>query len=147
MTINNPADVKAIQHIIDTWKAALASKKIDEIMASYEKDVIAFDAHPDLRIKGADAYKAHWQKCVTECPATSLEQEIHEVKITTSDELAFSHFLMWAGATMPDGSKASCWMRITSCYQKIEGTWRIMHEHSSVPVNFETGQARLDAKP
>jgi uncharacterized glyoxalase superfamily protein PhnB len=33
------------------------------------------------------------------------------------------------------------WMRVTACFKRIEGRWRIVHEHVSVPFNPMTGEA------
>jgi len=32
-------------------------------------------------------------------------------------------------------------------YRKIDGTWLVAHEHSSVPFDPESGMAALDLEP
>jgi len=39
------------------------------------------------------------------------------------------------------------WWRSTVCYRKTEGSWKITHEHNSVPFNVETGKPSLDLEP
>jgi ketosteroid isomerase-like protein len=39
------------------------------------------------------------------------------------------------------------WTRFTECYRKIKGHWVVVHEHGSVPADFETGKAVLDLTP
>jgi ketosteroid isomerase-like protein len=39
------------------------------------------------------------------------------------------------------------WWRVTVCYRKIDGRWKIAHEHNSVPFNVNNGKASLDLKP
>ena len=39
------------------------------------------------------------------------------------------------------------WVRATTCYRKIDGTWMITHEHQSVPFDTESGKASLDLEP
>jgi ketosteroid isomerase-like protein len=39
------------------------------------------------------------------------------------------------------------WVRATTCYRKIDGTWTITHEYQSVPFDGESGRASLDLEP
>ena len=45
------------------------------------------------------------------------------------------------------GSKTGFWLRWTTCFQKIDGTWLIAHEQLSVPIDPASGKALLDLKP
>jgi len=33
------------------------------------------------------------------------------------------------------------------CYRKLDGTWLVTHEQSSVPFDVESGKASLDLTP
>ena len=39
------------------------------------------------------------------------------------------------------------WLRWTLGFRKIDGRWRVAHEHVSVPFDMESGKAMLDLKP
>jgi ketosteroid isomerase-like protein len=39
------------------------------------------------------------------------------------------------------------WVRATTCYRKVDGAWKIVHEHQSVPFDPHTGAASLDLAP
>jgi ketosteroid isomerase-like protein len=39
------------------------------------------------------------------------------------------------------------WLRSTLGFRKIDGRWRVAHQHVSVPFDMESGQAKLDLKP
>ena len=45
------------------------------------------------------------------------------------------------------GQKSELCMRVTSVFQEINGKWLDVHDHVSVPVDFETAKAMLDLKP
>jgi hypothetical protein len=34
-----------------------------------------------------------------------------------------------------------------ACFQKFDGTWRIAHDHVSVPLDLENGRALLNLEP
>ena len=74
------------------------------------------------------------------------EQQLRE-RLIAGDETAFSHSLNHISATGNDGKKTQTWLRATICYQKIEGNWRVTHEHVSVPFDPATGKASLELEP
>jgi len=48
---------------------------------------------------------------------------------------------------MTTGETTQTWVRVTVGFRKMEGTWRITHEHVSVPCDLETSHALLDLQP
>jgi ketosteroid isomerase-like protein len=73
--------------------------------------------------------------------------EIHDLDITTGDDVAFCHSLNRLSGTLTTGQKTDLWVRCTTCFRKINGTWLIVHTQVSVPVDLEHGKAVLDGKP
>ncbi len=48
---------------------------------------------------------------------------------------------------MSNGKALELTVGVTDVYRKINGKWLIVHEHVSVPVDPNTGQADLQSKP
>ncbi len=49
---------------------------------------------------------------------------------------------------MADGEKVDMWLRETLCFRKIDGKWKITHEHESVPFCMDGSfKAAVDLKP
>jgi ketosteroid isomerase-like protein len=46
-----------------------------------------------------------------------------------------------------DGNEVDVWSRSTACLRKIDGQWKIAHEHSSVPIDMVTGKGIMDLEP
>ena len=70
------------------------------------------------------------------------------LKITAGDDVAFCHSLNRMMATTTKGSKVDLWFRQTLCFRKIDGRWRITHEHSSVPFHMDGSyKAAVDLNP
>jgi uncharacterized protein (TIGR02246 family) len=146
-----PKDIMAtdetqLRQLIDDWADAVRAKDIDRIMSHYAPDVLAFDAISQLQFKGADAYRKHWEACLTMCQGPSFF-EIHDLGITVTDGLAFCHALNRCGGTGEDGQQKVCWMRMTVCYRKINARWRIVHEHFSTPFDVQSGKALFELQP
>jgi ketosteroid isomerase-like protein len=135
-----------IRDSIDDWADALRAKDLDRIMSHYASDVLAFDAISQMQFKGVDSYRKHWEACLSMCSGPSFF-EIHDLDITSRDGLAFCHALNRCGGTGEDGQEKVCWMRMTVCYRKIGGDWRVVHEHFSSPFDMQSGKALFELQP
>ena len=77
----------------------------------------------------------------------SIGYEIHDLQISASNGVGFSHGLNHVSATKLDGNPLDMWWRATVCYRKVDGRWQITHEHNSVSFDVNSGKASLDLKP
>jgi ketosteroid isomerase-like protein len=50
-------------------------------------------------------------------------------------------------ATMNAGPKVDYWLRATSTWRRIDGSWIVVHDHVSVPTNFLDRTAAMDLMP
>lgn len=140
-------DEKAeIGALLDDWAQAVRVKDLDAIMARYAPEIVGFDAIAQLQFKGAQAYREHWQACLEMCPGAMIF-EIHELSVAAGDDIAFSHFLVRCGGTGDDGKEQSGWTRATVCWRRMDGRWKVVHEHFSAPFDMASGKALLELQP
>jgi uncharacterized protein (TIGR02246 family) len=142
---NNTASEAEIRALIDSWIKAASAADLDATMAHYAPDVIAYDAVLALQFKGWDVYRKHWQMCMSMCSAMSFK--VHDLHIAVDGNVAFSHCLNRCGGADKDGNEHTSWMRATTGYRKIDGKWKIVHEHFSAPFDMETSKALFDLQP
>jgi ketosteroid isomerase-like protein len=135
----------AIRELIDGLVAAIRAKNIDGIMSFYANDLVAFDIVPPLQFVGVSVYRKPWQDVLERFQV--LDYEVRDLSITAGDDVGFSHSLNRIHGTMTNGQKTDLWLRLTACYRKIDGQWRIAHLQASVPADLATGRAALDLKP
>lgn len=137
-----------IRQLIQHWTKAFEAKNINEVMSIYAPgdEIVAFDIVPPLQYRGRDAYRKDYQAFFDQYQGP-LHVEYREVKITAGDTVAFSHGLERISGTLKNGHNSDVWVRFTECYRKIDGRWRAVHDHISVPANFETGKAELSLQP
>lgn len=126
-----------IRDELDDWARAVRTKDIARIVTHYAADIVAFDAIAQLQFKGIEAYRKHWETCMTMCTGPMIF-ELHEVQVEAGEDLAFVHALSRCGGTGPDGKEMSGWMRMTACYRKRQGKWRVAHEHFSAPFDMQS---------
>jgi hypothetical protein len=58
-----------------------------------------------------------------------------------------AHALERLSGKLKNGQQSDVWLRATSGIRKMNGKWLIVHDHISVPTDFESGKALLDLKP
>ncbi|MCE9683724.1 YybH family protein [Halomonas alkalisoli] len=136
----------AVLEQLESWTAAVRAQDIDAIVAHYAQDIVAFDAVTKLQFKGVAAYRDHWLACMEMCPGPMFF-ELHEIAIYAEGHVGFCHALHRCGSTNDKGETEVSWMRMTSGYRRIEGQWKVVHEHFSVPFEMESGKALLDLEP
>lgn len=147
LTENRNAQAEAeIRACLETWKNAFLKRDVDTIMTLYTPDVLAFDAILKLQFKGREAYRKHWEACMSMCGGHLLF-EIQDLDITAADQIAFAHYVCLCGGTNEKGEQQSGWMRVTLGLRREQGEWKIAHEHFSSPFDPMTGKVLFDAAP
>lgn len=135
-----------IRALIDTWVGATLKRDVPRVTALYVSDVVSFDAIGPLQVRGIEAWAAHWRACMEQCPG-DMHFRIDDIHVEVGGDVAFSRFLLHCGATLPDGIVHSGWMRGTACYRRVNGEWKIAHDHCSVPFDPETCKALVELQP
>jgi ketosteroid isomerase-like protein len=139
------AEAHIRQRVEDLVKA-LRAKDIDGVMSLFAPNLVSFDIAPPLRYVGADNKRRAWQEAFAAYPGP-IAYEVHDLNVTTHGELAFVHSLNHASFTRASGQVTDLWLRWTACFRRIDGAWLVVHDHVSVPADFEHGQAVLNLTP
>ena len=72
--------------------------------------------------------------------------EQRELVVETGGGVAFVHSLNHVSGTTHSG-EVDMWWRATLCLCKVDSAWSVVHSHSSVPFNLESGKASIGLKP
>jgi ketosteroid isomerase-like protein len=146
MSTQRAIDEAEIRQRIDRLVEAIRAMDLDRVMAIYAPNIVSFDIEPPLQHVGAKAKKKNWANAFSmyEPP---LGYEIRDFTITVGDDVAFGHGFVRSGGTLKNGSGASRWLRLTTCFRKINGTWFITHDQVSVPLDLRNGRALLNLEP
>lgn len=137
-----------IRNLLTRWEQAFRAKDAEGVMSAYASGdvVVAFDVVPPLAKVGSDAYRRNYEEFFAMFSGP-LEVELRDLRIVASQDVAFLHCFDRMTGTLEGGERFDLWLRVTSGLQKIDGEWRIVHDHVSVPTYFETGMAALDQVP
>ena len=124
-----------IRRLVADQQSAVCAKDIDRIMAHYSADVIVFNVKPPFQTRGAKDWRREWEASLSHFPA-SFGTETRDLVITVSGDVAIAHYLCRF-----TGMPGQSWIRDTAVYKRDQGTWKIVHEHYSVPFDPETSKA------
>ena len=104
-------------------------------MAHHDDDIVMFDVPPPLQSRGLAEYKKTWDLFFAyHKPGQAFDVEA--LQMCVGDTVAFAVAIMRCGSAtvsgppVPDGFP----FRLTIGLRKIDGAWRIQHEHHSVPA-------------
>jgi ketosteroid isomerase-like protein len=132
--------------LFDSRSEAIGRKDIDRLMSLYSLDIVYFDLVPPLQYVGVDALRGRFLDMFDRYNG-SIGQEIRELKILASGDVAAAHMLIRASGTLKNGNEVAYWVRATDCCRRSNQTWLITHEHISLPVHFPGGSAAMDLVP
>jgi ketosteroid isomerase-like protein len=135
-----------VRALLDSRSEAVWVKDIDRLMSFYSPDIVYFDIPPGLQYTGSTALRGRFQEWF-DAYKSSIGQEIRDLHISASGDIAVAYMLIRAGGTLKNGQEVGFWVRATSCCQRSDNGWWITHEHVSVPVDPESGRAAMDLVP
>lgn len=135
-----------IRAVVDAIHTAHHEKNAAGIAVHYTPDAAVFNLAPPLTHVGVDvAEKQRW----LDSWSTPVDLEGRDAEITISGDLAlWNGFLRLRGTKKGSEGAVDFWMRETLCFKRQGGSWRIVHEHTSVPFYMD-GSLRpaFDLKP
>jgi uncharacterized protein (TIGR02246 family) len=124
-----------IKALIETWADAVRRHDLSSILAHHEQDIVMFDVPPPLQSRGMDEYKKTWD-LFFRYHEPSQAFDIEELAVTAGKNVAFAVAIMRCGSSTASGPPAEggFLFRLTIGLRKVNGDWRIAHEHHSVPA-------------
>ena len=124
-----------IEALIEAWADAVRRHDLSGILAHHEQDIVMFDVPPPLQSRGMDEYKKTWD-LFFRYHRPSQAFDIEELAITAGEDVAFAAVIMRCGSGTSSGppQEGGFLFRLTIGLRKIDGDWRVTHEHHSVPA-------------
>ena len=135
------------QAITDLEHKAANAPNADEAMKYYDQsdDLVEFDmAGPPREYVGPKAVHDDFAKAFT--GVKNIKVNFIELNVVTDGNLGFARSVQRFTATGPDGKPIDITFRQSDFLHKVNGEWKIMHQHISVPVDMKTGKADMASK-
>jgi uncharacterized protein (TIGR02246 family) len=124
-----------IKALIEAWADAVRRHDLPAILAHHDEEIVMFDVPPPLQSRGLAEYRKTWDLFFAyHKPRQAFDVE--ELQICVGDTVAFAVAIMRCGSATVDGppEPGGFQFRLTIGLRKVDGAWRIQHEHHSVPA-------------
>lgn len=135
-----------VQDVLTNYRDAVYEKNVEKFLSGYAPDVHVFDCWQEWQYNGIEQWKAlveDWFGGLGE--GELLRAELHDKVIKENAELAHIYGSMSYAAFDEKGKELRKMRnRFTFVLEKIEDSWRITHEHSSLPISVKDGKAIFD---
>ncbi len=122
-----------ILELMARWRRALEARDVTGLTADYAPDAVLFDAIPPYKLVGAEQIKRAWEQCLPHMPPFRAEHR--DVVIHAGTEMAVAQAMHRFVPTEADHPCGRNWLRVTVAYRRVEGAWKVVHEHISLPFN------------
>ena len=145
---DNGQSESEIRSLFATWQKAFEAKDVNGVMSIYAPGatLTSFDIVGPLQFKGADAYRKDYADFFAQFKGP-IHVDYPDMQIVAGNNVGIAYGLERLTGTMTNGTPVDMWVRYTEGLKRIDGQWRVVHEHISVPVDLDTGKAKLDLKP
>ena len=149
-------DEAQIRQIFVEWQRAFEAGDLDGVMKLYapeaaiardaQNDLVAFDVVPPIQYVGRAAYRQSYANFFAMFEGRPKIVSLENMRIITGKDMAVAHGSERVVGTLKGGGTMDVTMRWTEVFRKLDGKWYVVHEHISVPVDFEKNHPVLDAK-
>ena len=147
MTMATPAEAESeIRAIMKARVEAVHAKDAARLVAHHAPDVVAYDLLEPLQYDGVTGVRERAQQWFDGYDGP-MSYEIGDLTVAAGYDVAFCWGLHHVAGTTRTGQKIDMWWRATQGFRRIDGNWRIVHEHGSIPFDMKSGKVSFDLKP
>jgi uncharacterized protein (TIGR02246 family) len=124
----------AVRRLIENWAAAVRARDVHGVVAHHTDDVVMYDVPPPIAVRGISAYRETWPPFFEALTKGEAAFDIIELQITAGDTVAFASALLRCGSKEELAKDPAPRLRLTIGLRKVDGAWKIAHEHHSLPA-------------
>ena len=139
-----------VQDVLENYKTAVYEKNVEKFLSMYASEVHIYDCWGNWESKGISSWKEsilEWFNGLSE-DGVLLDVAFNDLVVEENSHLAFVHCaVIYTAYQEESGEKIrQLTNRFTYGLKKVNESWSIVHEHSSLPINMETGKGIFNLK-
>jgi ketosteroid isomerase-like protein len=128
--------IELVSDVLNAYKAAVYRKDIDTFAALYDDDVKVFDVWGRWECRGIESWRAMAVDWFASLGSETVVVGIEGVQGYACGEIVAGHAFLNFTAVSAEGTELrSLDNRITLVLRRTGECWKIIHEHTSAPVN------------
>jgi uncharacterized protein (TIGR02246 family) len=130
-----------VSQALDSYAAAVHAKDVDAFTALYTDNVHIYDSWGQWQYTGIEAWRSMASEWFSSLGDERVQVEFNDVQSVAGEKVAFGHAAVTFAGVSADGDRLRAMTnRFTICLEKKDDAWKISHEHSSLPIDMETGK-------
>jgi uncharacterized protein (TIGR02246 family) len=140
--------IAPISQVLTAYQAAVHAKDIDAFVALYDADVRIFDMWGQWSLNGIGAWRAMASEWFGSLGTETVRVGVEDVHIDAGHDVAAAHaFLTFTGLSAKGKELRSMTNRLTMVLRRTGDGWKIVHEHTSAPIDHGSLKAILRREP
>lgn len=135
-----------LRQLIADRVRAVAERDSRTLVDAHDPEVVSYPVLPPAETRGtaavADGFGA-WLASYAVGPG----YEVHHLHVGGADDVGYCAFRYHVSGRLHDGAEVDMWVRSTLVCRRVDGAWRIVHQHESVPFDPATGAGLVSEAP
>lgn len=135
-----------LRRLIADRVRAVAEHDSRTLVDAHHPEVVSYPVLPPAETHGTEAVAdglRTWLASYTVGP----EYEVHRLHVGGADDIGYCAFRYHVSGRLHDGGEVDMWVRSTLVCRRVDGAWRVVHQHESVPFDPATGAALVSEAP
>jgi uncharacterized protein (TIGR02246 family) len=133
-----------MDQVIEDYRSAVGAKDVEAFVALYDDDVEVFDTWGSWSHDGSEAWRAVVVEWFGSLGDNTIRVEFQDVEEIRGDQIGSVHaFVTYRGISSEGKELRSMTNRLTWVLKRNASIWKIAHEHTSAPVDPESGKGML----
>lgn len=133
-----------VQSVLDRYVQAVKASDAEALLALYGDDVHVYDLMAPFERHGKDSSRELIEAWLN--GGGEQDCSVEDIVVLEEGDLAVARASIRYGYTGEDGTKHNMWNRATWTFRRIDGEWKIVGEHTSVPLSEPDMQPIFDAR-
>ena len=139
-----------VQDVLEIYKTAVYEKDVEKFLSMYAPETHIYDCWGKWEVKDLFSWKknvAEWFNGLNE-DGVLLKVDFRDLVVEEDANLAIVYCTVTFTAHKEEAGEQLRQMtnRFTYGLKKVNESWFIAHEHSSLPINIETGKGIFNMK-
>jgi ketosteroid isomerase-like protein len=135
----------AVDKLLGAYGSAVFAKEVDAFMSLYDPQARVFDAWGVWSYEGAPAWRQAVEGWFTSLGTERVKVAFEDVQSAGSRDLALvSAIVTYAGVSAQGEPLRRLQNRLTWALRTSAHNLRIVHEHTSAPIDFNDSKAMLE---
>ncbi|HEY1149671.1 MAG TPA: nuclear transport factor 2 family protein [Pseudoduganella sp.] len=133
-----------VDQFLSAYRAAVLAKDANAFAALYDEEVEVFDMWGSWSMQGLAAWRGMAEEWFSSLGDETVVVDAHEVSCTETADLTLGTAILTYTARSAAGETLrSLSNRITVVLRRQRNGWCVIHEHTSAPLQQQTGKAIL----